>query len=124
MNGCRTENYVEIDEEKIMIELARTNSERQLGLMFRNKLCDNCGMLFIFDEEIKHSFWMKNTLIPLDMIFINSNLRIADILHAVPCVESPCKFYVPNENALYVLETNENKFNDTIIGQEIKIVIK
>ncbi len=122
--GCSTKSYVEIDGEEIIVELARTNIERQYGLMFRDKLCDNCGMLFIFDGEDRHSFWMKNTRIPLDMIFINSNLKIVDILHAVPCVEDPCKSYVPNENARYVLETNGNKFNESIIGQKIKMVLK
>ena len=74
--SCQTENYVEINEEIIIVELARTDNEIQQGLMFRDNLCDNCGMLFIFNEENKHKFWMKDTKIPLDMIFINSNLEV------------------------------------------------
>ena len=122
--GCVTQNYVEIDGEKIIVELARTNQERQQGLMFRDQLCENCGMLFIFDNERSLSFWMKNTLIPLDMVFINSNLEIVDILHAVPCSEDPCKSYVPQENAAYVLETNVNKFDESIIGKKVNMVLK
>jgi uncharacterized protein len=122
--SCQTENYVEINEEIIIVELARTDNEIQQGLMFRDNLCDNCGMLFIFNEENKHKFWMKDTKIPLDMIFINSNLEVVDLLYAIPCVEDPCKYYVPSKNSLYVLETNGNEFDNSIIGQKIEMVIE
>ncbi|MDP7141034.1 MAG: DUF192 domain-containing protein [Candidatus Woesearchaeota archaeon] len=120
--GCVTGNYVKIDGEEITVEVARTKSEKQKGLMFRDELCDNCGMLFVFDEESKHSFWMKNTRIPLDMIFIDSDLNVVDILHAAPCVKDPCKSYAPDEKASYVLETNLGKFDESVIGQKMKWV--
>ena len=121
ISGCKNNDYVEIDGEKITVEIAKTPKERQEGLMFRDGLCDNCGMPFIFEEEDFHSFWMKNTLIPLDMIFINSDLEVVDVLHAAPCAEDPCKTYTPKEKALYVLETNNGKFDEKIIGKKIDI---
>ncbi len=124
IDSCQTESYVKINEERIIVELAKTDHEIQQGLMFKNNLCDDCGMLFIFNEENKHSFWMKNTIIPLDIIFISSNFEVVDLLHAVPCIEDPCEYYVPNEGALYVLETNKDKFNNSIIGQKIELVIE
>jgi uncharacterized membrane protein (UPF0127 family) len=63
-------------------------------------------MLFEFDEQKKHTFWMKNTLIPLDMIRIDSNLNIIDIQTAMPCTSSVCETYVPQGDATYVLEIN------------------
>ena len=122
--GCRSYNYVEIDGEKIIVEISRTEKEKQRGLMFRKNLCRNCGMLFIFEEEGRRSFWMKNTFIPLDMVFIDADLTVVDILHAVPCTEDPCRLYTPRQKALYVLETNGNKFNEKIIGKKVKIFIK
>lgn len=117
------ENYtqIEINGERIIIEISKTPEEMQKGLMFRENLCLDCGMLFIFEEEDFHGFWMKNTLIPLDMIFIDADLNIVDILYAEPCTENICKPYIPKKKALYVLETNGGKFNKSIIGGEVKI---
>ena len=123
--GCsRGYDYVEIDGKKITVEISRTEKERQRGLMFRKDLCRNCGMLFIFEEEGRHSFWMKNTFIPLDMVFIDAGLNVVDVLHAKPCTEDSCMLYTPRQKALYVLETNGNKFNEKIIGKKVKIYVK
>jgi len=112
-------SYIIIDDKKIFVELAETNQEKKKGLMFRDELAENQGMLFIFNQEGKHSFWMKNTKIPLDIVFINKDLEIVDLLRADPCNEEPCKSYIPKKEALYVLEVNKNKFSEDIIGERI-----
>lgn len=93
---------------RISVEIADDKEERNKGLMFRNYLNENSGMLFIFDEENYQTFWMKNTLIPLDMLFINENFKIVDIKNAVPCKEEPCVLYESSKPAKYVLEVNGN----------------
>lgn len=92
----------------IKVEIADDNQERDDGLMFREALGKNSGMLFVFEDEDYRSFWMKNTLIPLDILFINDDLEIVDIKNAVPCKEDPCALYKSSAPARYALEINSN----------------
>ncbi len=86
----------------VAVELARTDAERERGLMFRRELAPDAGMLFLFDESVPHQFWMKNTLIPLDMIFIAEDGRIGGIVaRAIPGDLSPRSAGGPSR---YVLE--------------------
>ncbi len=90
------------------VELAKTAEEKSRGLMFRKNLDSNKGMLFVFKKEGDYAFWMKNTLIPLDIIWINENKEAVFISqNTPPCPEeSPCLYIIPNKNAKYVLEIN------------------
>ena len=65
--------------KKIDIELAENDDERMQGMMYRKSMDDNKGMLFIFDREEPQSFWMKNTIIPLDIMYVNSKKEIVKI---------------------------------------------
>lgn len=108
------ENFKEISIDngknliKINAEIADDEQEQTKGLMFREKLNENEGMLFVFGDEAMQTFWMKNTLIPLDMIFINKDFEIVDIKNAVPCKEEPCALYKSSKPVKYVLEVNGN----------------
>ena len=100
-------NKVCFDKNCFNVEIASTPEELSNGLMFKKSLDKDSGMLFIFPEEEFHSFWMKNTLIPLDIIWINSNKEIIFIQHnAQPCQEENCEIFTPDKKALYVLEIN------------------
>lgn len=93
------------DGRAVTAELAVSDAERARGLMFRESLRVDQGMLFVFEEEGIHSFWMKDTWIPLDMIWLDSAKRVIHIEADVPpCREDPCPSYGPMIPARYVLE--------------------
>jgi uncharacterized protein len=86
----------------VKVELARTDPERERGLMFRRELAEDAGMLFLFSQSEERAFWMKNTLIPLDMLFIDDGGRVAGIVvEAEPLTLSP---RTPGVPARFVLE--------------------
>ncbi|MDH5671666.1 MAG: DUF192 domain-containing protein [Myxococcales bacterium] len=89
---------------RVTVELARTVQERQQGLMYRKQLAPDAGMLFLFEEEKPLSFWMRNTYVPLDMIFIGSDLRIVGIVeNAEPLTDDSRSV---DGHSQYVLEVN------------------
>lgn len=90
------------------VDIADDPGERERGLMFRKQMEWNNGMLFAFDEENVRTFWMKNTYIPLDMIFVNKDHEIIDIQEGVgPCSQiNNCPTYSSAKPAQYVLEVN------------------
>lgn len=107
-----------LKDQELVVEIADTHLSRSKGLMYREQLNENAGMLFIFEKPGKHSFWMWDTKISLDMIWIDSNKQVVYIQPNVPpCTESlksRCTIYKPDQNALYVLEVNSgfvNEFN-------------
>jgi uncharacterized protein len=95
------------DGRSLQVEVARTPAEQSRGLMFRTRLPEDYGMLFIFERPGKNRFWMKNTLIPLDIVWLDARKRIIHIEYQVPpCQRDPCPAYGPSADSLYVLEVN------------------
>jgi len=90
----------------INLEIADTPETRELGLMFRENLEENKWMVFVFDWPWKHGMWMRNTLIPLDIIWITTGYKIIDIIQATPCKEEICPTYKPGIDNLWAIEIN------------------
>ena len=108
VSGCvSSAGSVCIKNKCFSVEIADDQAGRELGLMNRESLDPGSGMLFVFENEDVHSFWMKDTLIPLDMIWMDKGGRIVYIAKNVqPCRADPCPVYSPPSAALYVLEIN------------------
>ena len=93
------------DGYAVHVELATDDETRAQGLMYRDRLRDHAGMLFFFSEMSVHGFWMKNTLIPLDILWIDEGRRVVHARYDVPpCQADPCPSYDPGVPAKYVLE--------------------
>lgn len=114
----------EIADVEISVEIADSFTELQNGLMYRPELDEDSGMLFIFDEVTSGSFWMKNTLIPLDMIFIDQKEVIVDIQeNAQPCTSDPCPGYPSKYPYKYVIEANGGwaDDNNVQVGDKVEL---
>jgi uncharacterized membrane protein (UPF0127 family) len=91
----------------IRLELALTPDEITQGLMFRPSLAENRGMLFLFEVDRVPSFWMKHTMIPLDLLFLDGQGSIVDLVeNAQPCAAEPCPQYIPSRAVSAVLEVS------------------
>ena len=113
------ENKLSKNKELFLVELAKNDYERQKGLQCKNFLKKNEGMLFIWSDEDYRNFWMKNTAIPLDLIFINSELEVVEVyFDARPFSE---KLIRSANRAKFVLELNAGIFKKLgfVIGNRI-----
>jgi uncharacterized membrane protein (UPF0127 family) len=122
--GCSKEpiRKVCLGRACIQAELADSESKRYQGLMFRKGLLENEGMLFIFDQDAPHTFWMKNMLIPLDIIWIDQSKRIIDIKTNIAPCQGPCENIIPSGAARYVLEVNSGfaERNAVKVGERVR----
>ena len=107
----------EIKGEIIELEVARTQKQQALGLMFRESLPDNRGMLFPFSEPHITRFWMKNVPISLDMIFLYEGQVKAIFANVPPCSDDPCSDYGPDTLITQVLELRGGRAEE--LGLEV-----
>jgi uncharacterized membrane protein (UPF0127 family) len=108
----------------IKVEVMSTAADREKGLMYRDSLGDDEGMLFVFDAPGRYAFWMKNMKFPIDMIWLDDDKKIVHIEREVPpCNEQICPSYNPGALSKYVIETHANFSikNNLTDGQSVKI---
>lgn len=109
-----SENFVAFD-----VETSKTPEELALGLMFRKSLPENQGMIFLFPKPTQTAFWMKNTYLPLDMIFVNEKMQISGIVsHAQPLSE---KLIYSPPHTIAVIELNAGTAERTNLRRGMKV---
>ena len=123
VNSREKSASIVINNQKFNVEIAKTDAERAKGLMNRSSLDANAGMLFVFPSSDIQPFWMKNTLIPLDIIYINNN-KIVEMTTLNSPIDNNIPQYTPKNKANYILELpagTAKKYNFKIDDQvEIK----
>lgn len=107
----------------IQLEVTRTPEEQALGLMFRTELADDRGMLFSFEPPRPVQFWMRNTLIPLDMVFLLNGEIKAIATDVPPCTTPTCPLYGPNTNVNQVIELRGGRATELglAVGDRVQI---
>ncbi len=107
---------------EVVVEIAETMEEKKKGLMGRKELKENHGMLFVSETPFRQSFWMKNTLIPLDIIFFDGNGQFVSYQTMMPCKEDPCRFYESEGQAMFALEVPSGFVNMHGVGDGWKLL--
>lgn len=109
LSGCaNAASWVELGGQRYWVEVADDDAERARGLMFRDELAAGTGMIFLHDREEPQAYWMKNTKIPLDILYFdNARKLVAQQRDVPPCTAgNACPSYPSNAPARYVLELN------------------
>lgn len=119
-SGCGTasEHWVELNGQRFQVEIADDDMERARGLMFRDAMDADRGMLFIHERQMPLAYWMKNTKLPLDILYFDNDRKLVSQQRDVPPCSSGnrCPSYPSNAPARYVLELNA--------GQAAKLELK
>ena len=106
----------------LRLEVAKTPAQRAKGLMFRGALSDDRGMIFVFPKEATYRFWMKNTQIPLDMLFISRDMKVVELVeNAIPFSEESRG---GNAESLYVIEINGGLARTYGIQEGARVVLE
>jgi uncharacterized membrane protein (UPF0127 family) len=116
--------WVELKGQRFTVEIADSPDAQALGLMFRDQLPNDHGMLFIFAREAPRSFWMKNTRIPLDILYFDQNLALVSMSQDTPpCRVRLCPSYPSEGPAQYVLELNAGKAAELGVARGDRLVL-
>jgi len=107
----------------LQVEVASEPKDHVRGLMFREELPEEQGMLFVFEEPRVLSFWMKNTIIPLDVMFFDADGQFISFETMIPCEKDPCKQYSSEVPAVYALEVNSGFTEEQGIGDGWKMAL-
>lgn len=110
-------------DRTLRVEIADSDHEQRRGLMGRTDLPDDRGMAFAFDDPVQNRFWMKNTLIPLAIAFVDEHGRIVAIREMVPCTSDSCRYYHSDAPYVLALEANRGWFAEHGIeeGQRVEM---
>jgi uncharacterized membrane protein (UPF0127 family) len=111
----------------LTVEVMANDQDRAMGVMYRDSLPKDRGLLFVFEEPSRLAFWMKNCKFPIDMVWIDADKKIVDVTEkAPPCTKDPCPTFSPISPALYVLEINalQARAEKAVTGAKVEFKLR
>lgn len=107
------------------VQVSDTPAERRTGLMGRESLSPYDGMVFLWEEPVVSTFWMKDTLIPLSIAFWDEGGRIISILDMAPCIEDPCPTFGPDQPFVGAVEVDRGAFerHGVVLGDTVELTL-
>ena len=122
--GCHAETGFpqvdfELNDRIYHLEIADTLERKTRGLMFRTELAKDSGMLFVYDKPAYLNIWMKNTLIPLTVLWLDERARIIDIKNLYPCRSQQCPSFGPSQPSQYVIELHASESAHFNLGDKL-----
>lgn len=130
LSGCpKFSDSVELRGQRFGVELATDDASRARGLMFRETLAPNAGMLFVFDDEEPRAFWMHNCKISLDILYFDHDFKlVSSALSVPPCSLDPsqCPSYASEKPAKYVLELAAGRATEigAVVGDKLSVELR
>jgi uncharacterized membrane protein (UPF0127 family) len=106
----------------LAVEVARTPPERARGLMYRTSVPDGTGMIFLFPQRVNVGFWMKNTLVPLSIAYVDGD-RVVSTAEMVPCRADPCRSYEPAREYTAAVEAPAGFFPSHRVGPGTRMTV-
>lgn len=116
--------HFNVANQTIQLEVAQTAEQQEIGLMQRTELANDRGMAFPFDPPRHVAFWMKNTLIPLDMVFLLKGKVQAITSNVQPCKADPCPIYGPNALVDQVIELRAGRAQELGLKQGDRVLVQ
>jgi uncharacterized membrane protein (UPF0127 family) len=111
-------------EATLHVAIARTVAEQRRGLMHITSLPEDDGMAFVWDSPTQTAFWMKDTLVPLSIAFVNARSRIVTIRDMPPCTADPCPSYGSRAPFVTAIEANRGWFDDHGVGVGDRVTLE
>ena len=130
LSGCpKFSDSVELRGQRFGVELATDDASRARGLMFRETLAPNAGMLFVFDDEEPRAFWMHNCKISLDILYFDHDFKlVSSALSVPPCSLDPSQrpSYASENPAKYVLELAAGRATEigAVVGDKLSVELR
>ena len=117
------QSVFELKGKLYQLEIADTVHRKSTGLMYRQHLQQNQGMLFVYQRPGPYKIWMKNTIIPLTVLWLDGQARVIDKKLLTPCAKDPCPSYGPPRLSHYIIELKDSEYERFDVNDQLPSIV-